>query len=103
MLQQPSVQPALGAADALDATGVHEVGHGGACKTVGPSAAGRFISEVKIVTQGLKTIDQPLTSVSIGLATSSGGLRPDQGVRETAGMQHSTATAGPAHQRETTR
>ena len=97
MLQQTSVLPALGTADAFHAGTVHEICSGGAGEAIAAAAQGGIVPELQRQSQLAEAIDQPLAGLAVGLLASAWGRRPDQCVGEPPCVEHGLAATGPTH------
>jgi len=98
VLEQATLAPQLGTADALAAVGMHQIGGGTEAKTAGGLGRGGLAAELQRQAELRKGLLQPEAGPPIHLLATPGGIRPHQGVGEVSAMEHGSTATGPAHQ-----
>ena len=98
VLQQVTPFPELGTADAFAAVGIDQIRCCGLRKTVS-NDCGRFGNPgLEMQAQDLQSLLKALVHLGISLPALTGWIGPDQGIGESAGMQHGATSARAPYQ-----
>ena len=99
MLKQVTVLPELGTADPFAALLIHEVGLGGAGKAVDFASVLRMCTGAQADSELLESTLDAAVQGCVSLFALVWGLGPDQGVGESASVQHSSTATWTSNQR----